>query len=230
MVMIIIAIVVAVVVFMLYSQWNKFREFKAKLMYALITSGMSHIEANNLYTRHATQINQMHQNGLGIGDILEALGVNRWMFDEMQRVAASEGYGEIYEAKVQAPKQTKPKTAFDSLIHALYGDNPPPRTAILSDSIQIAHDDLLLGVIPLKEVTEVAKTQFESGIPYSTYDLAFSVALYFFKQHPVKQELFMAQLEATLILGDAVVDGRLNPVLAESFQSYTYTAFHPDNL
>jgi hypothetical protein len=224
-----IVIIAAVVAYMLYSQWNKFREFKSKLMYALIASEMSHHEANDLYTRNATAINRMHQNGIGIGGILGALGINRSMYDEMERLASTQGYSETYEPKVVKPKVSKPNTAFDSLIHALYGDNPPPRTAILSDSIQIAHDDLLLGVIPLKEVTEVAKTQFESGIPYSTYDLAFSIALYFFKEHPVKQDLFMAQLASISILGDAVVDGKLNPTLAESFQNYTYTVYHPDN-
>lgn len=227
--MIVIVIIAVVVAYMLYSQWTKFRDFKSKLMYALIASGMSHHEANDLYTRNATAINRMHQNGIDIGGILGALGINRSMYDEMERLASTQAYSETYEPKVVKPKASKPTTAFDSLIHALYGDNPPPRTAILSDSIQIAHDDLLLGVIPLKEVREVAKTQFESGVPYSTYDLAFSIALYFFKERPVKQDLFMAQLASISILGDAVVGGKLNPILAESFQNYTYTAYHPDN-
>jgi hypothetical protein len=221
--------VVAVVAFMLYSQWNKFREFRSKLMYALIVSGMSHQQANDFYTGNATAINRMHQNSMGIGGILGALGINRSMHDEMERLASTQGYSETYEPKAVEPKAPKSTAAFDSLIHALYGDNPPPRSAILSDSIQIAHDDLLLSVIPLKEITEVAKTQFESGIPYSTYDLAFSTALYFFREHPAKQDLFTAQLASIGILGDAVVDGRLNPALAESFQNYTYTAYHPNN-
>lgn len=229
MLTIIAIVVLSIFGLMLYSQWSKFREFKAKLMYALITSGMGYTDANNLYTRHATIVNRMHKNGAGIGDILDELGVNRSMFDEMQRVASAEGYSEMHEVRVSKPKSSKPETAFDSFIHALYGNNPPPRTAVLSDAIQIAHDDLLLGVIPLKEITQVAKAQFDSGIPYSTYDLAFSVALHFFREHPVKKELFVAQLASISILGDAVVDGQLNPVLAETFQNYTYTAYHPDN-
>lgn len=224
-----IVIIVAVIAVVLYSQWKKFRDFKSKLMYALIVSGMSHQQANDFYTRNATAINGMHQNGIGIGGILGALGINRSMHDEMERLVSKQGYSETFEPRAVKTKAPKSTTAFDSLIHALYGDNSPPRMAILSDSIQIAHDDLLLGIIPLKEVTEVAKTQFESGIPYSTYDLAFSIALYFFKERPVKQDLFMAQLASIGILGDAVVDGRLNPTLAESFQNYTCTAYHPNN-
>jgi hypothetical protein len=222
--------ILGIIAFLIYSKWKKFSKFKSDLMFALIVSGMSRREADDLYTRNLSLINKIHLDGGSMGDILSALGVNRFMYDGMQEAAKELGYKEFIEASSKNTRNSQQeKSALDSLIEIVYGANPPSRTAVLSDSIQIAFDDLLLGVIPLKAITGKANELFISGMPFSTYDLAFSTALHFFREHPNKQDLFMAQLSATMILGDAVLEGKLNRTIAETFQEYVYTAYHPNN-
>lgn len=225
-----VVIILGIIAFLIFSKWKKFSKFKSDLMFALRVSGMSEREADALYTRNLSLVNKIHLDGGSIGDILSALGVSRAMYDGMQDAAKELGYVDFIdpESKLQQKPQ-QDKSALDGLIEIVYGKNPPSRTAVLSDSIQIAFDDLLLGVIPLKAVTEKANELFISGMPFSTHDLAFSTALHFFREQPNKKDLFMAQLSATMILGDAVVEGKLNRTIAETFQEYVYTAYHPNN-
>lgn len=227
---VIVLTILGIIAFLIYSKWRKFSKFKSDLMFSLVVSGMSRREADDLYTRNVSLINKIHLEGGSIGDILSSLGISRAMYDGMQDAAKELGYVDFIDPESKSKQESQQdKPALDGLIEIVYGKNPPSRSAVLSDSVQIAFDDLLLGVIPLKSVTEKTSELFISGMPFSTYDLAFSTALHFFREHPTKQDLFMAQLSATMILGDAVLEGKLNRTIAETFQEYVYTAYHPDN-
>ena len=66
----------------------------------------------------------------------------------------------------------KSPTAMDALIRAIYGGNPPPKSADLEHSITLAHEDLLFERVPLTEVQRVAGELIQGPIPYSTHDLS----------------------------------------------------------
>jgi hypothetical protein len=53
-------------------------------------------------------------------------------------------------------------------------------TARLGDAVRIAGEDLLIDLVPREEVAALAADLYRGLIPYSTNDLAVSVALNFF--------------------------------------------------
>ena len=79
-------------------------------------------------------------------------------------------------------KRNKPPTALDQVITAVYGDKPPPRSANVDLAVRLAHEELLGGLISLEEVRELAANLYKGPLPYSTCDLALSVALNFFRR------------------------------------------------
>ena len=79
-------------------------------------------------------------------------------------------------------KKKKPKTPLDSFITAVYGDPPPQKRANVSEATRLASEELLMGNIDSSEVTQLAEDLASGPIPYSTQDLALSVALNFFQQ------------------------------------------------
>ena len=60
----------------------------------------------------------------------------------------------------------KPKTAFDLLIEAIYGKNPPKLSANLDKSIEITFNDLLNQKIDYQSVSAKCSENYQSGIPY----------------------------------------------------------------
>jgi hypothetical protein len=95
----------------------------------------------------------------------------------------------------------KPETAMDVFIKAMYGDPPPPKRAKLAEAVDLAND-LLMGEVTEREIVTLA-TQLNSGpIPYSTHDLALSVALNFFKDPARISRLGTAQLMARMSMID----------------------------
>jgi hypothetical protein len=116
----------------------------------------------------------------------------------------------------------KPINALEAFIFSVYGNPPPPKTANLNEAIQIAHDELLMGVVSKKTVIESA-TQLNAGpIPYSTHDLALSVALLFFKQPDLVPQLGDAQLVARMKALDWMSQKKVAPPLVQSFESTLY--------
>ena len=77
-------------------------------------------------------------------------------------------------------KKKKPENMAEQFIFAVYGNPPPPKTAKLDEAIQLAHEELLMGVVSREEVAEIATRLYALPTPYSTHDLALSVALNFF--------------------------------------------------
>jgi hypothetical protein len=121
----------------------------------------------------------------------------------------------------------KPATAMDALIRTLYGDPPPPQRAKLDQAIMLAHMELLSSLIAKAEVTEVAMALNDGPIPYSTHDLAVSVALNFFKQPERIQQLNEAQLVARLQVLTWLEEHKVAPLLAQSFENTLYELYKP---
>lgn len=119
----------------------------------------------------------------------------------------------------------KPKNALDDVIFAIYGNPPPPKTAKLADAIAIATDDLLMNLISKEEVTPVAIELYDSPIPYSTNDLAYSIAYNFLKQPERKKALREAQLLTRLKAATWLKEKSLNIYLAESYESMLYKLY-----
>lgn len=121
----------------------------------------------------------------------------------------------------------RPPTVMDGLIRALYGANPPPKSAELERSIIIAHEALLFGRVPLSEVRQRATDLFKGPIPYSTHDLAVSTALGFFKAPEFVKVLSECQIPARLRVVDWAKDGTVVSPLAQSFEAVLYRVYKP---
>ena len=122
-------------------------------------------------------------------------------------------------------RKKKPETALDVFIHTVYGNPPPRKTAKLEASIQLALEELLCGLVSEQDVTRVA-TELNSGpIPYSTHDLAVSVALAFFKQPERIDHLFDAQLLARLKVSEWTGQKKVVAPLAETFENVLYRLY-----
>lgn len=120
----------------------------------------------------------------------------------------------------------KPETAMDALIRAIYGDSPPPKRARLGEAVDLAKE-ILMNVVSERDITTVA-TQLNSGpIPYSTHDLALSVALNFFKNPAYIPKLGSAQLMARMAMIEWLQEGKVAPMLVQSFEDTLYKLYKP---
>ncbi len=124
-------------------------------------------------------------------------------------------------------RKKKPANALDAFILAVYGEPAPPKTARLDEAIQIAHDELLMGVVSKEGVLKLAVELNGSPIPYSTHDLALSVALHFFKQPELIRNLADAQLVARLKAANWMRQGKAVPPLVQSFEDTLHTLYKP---
>lgn len=103
---------------------------------------------------------------------------------------------------------------------------PPPKRAKLSEAVELA-SEFLMGVVSEGEIMTVA-TQLSSGpIPYSTHDLALSVALNFFKDPACIPSLGTAQLMARMSMLEWLQEKKVAPVLAQSFEDTLYKLYKP---
>jgi hypothetical protein len=120
----------------------------------------------------------------------------------------------------------KPETAMDVFIKAMYGDPPPPKRAKLSEAVVLAND-LLMGEVTEREIVTLA-TQLNSGpIPYSTHDLALSVALNFFKDPARISSLVTAQLMARMSMIEWLQEKKVAPLLVKSVEDTLYKLYKP---
>jgi hypothetical protein len=118
----------------------------------------------------------------------------------------------------------KPETAMDSFIKAIYGDPPPAKRANLSTAIDLA-SELLMGEVPEKEISIIG-TKLDSGpIPYTTHDLALSIALNFFKDPQYSPNLGMAQMMARMTMLDWFQENKVAPMLVKSFEDTLYNLY-----
>jgi hypothetical protein len=120
----------------------------------------------------------------------------------------------------------KPETAMDVFIRTVYGDPPPPKRASLSEAVDLAKE-LLMDEVSEREITTVA-TQLNSGpMPYSTHDLALSVAMNFFKSPSYIPKLGSAQLVTRLAMIEWMQEGKVAPILVQSFEDTLYKLYKP---
>jgi len=124
-------------------------------------------------------------------------------------------------------KKKKPTNALEAFIFAVYGNPPPPKTAKLDEAIQITHEELLMGVVSREEVAKLATDLNAGPIPYSTHDLALSVALNFFKQPDLVPRLRGAQLVARFKAVDWMSQKKVVPPLVQSFEDVLYKLYKP---
>ena len=124
-------------------------------------------------------------------------------------------------------KKRIPKNALDELIFVAYGNPPPPKTAVLYDAINIAHEELLMKLISFEDVYKVGKELYDSPIPYSTHDLALSIALNFFSDTELMPTLEEAQLFARAKMLEWLSENRINPMMTKSFEEKLYRLYKP---
>lgn len=118
----------------------------------------------------------------------------------------------------------KQESAMDQFIKAIYGDHPPAKRANLSDAIDLA-SDLLMGQVPEKEIS-ILGAKLESGpIPYSTNDLALSIALNFFKDPKYIPNLGMAQMMARMTMLEWLQENKVAPILVKTFEDALYELY-----
>ena len=124
-------------------------------------------------------------------------------------------------------KKKKAANALDEFIFAVYGNPPPAKRANIETAITLAFDELLMRNVNQSEVRAVA-TELNAGpIPYSTHDLALSVALNFFKRPEYMQRLQTAQMFARLKTVQWFQEGLVVPVLVKSFEEVLYKLYKP---
>jgi len=111
----------------------------------------------------------------------------------------------------------KTKSLLDQFILIVYGDPPPLKTAVPEMAIEIAYSDLLKQIINKNEISKVTYSLYKGKIPYSTNDLALSVALNFFKRSELIPLLKNVQIEARKIKDDWMQQNKVNKYLGESF-------------
>lgn len=123
-------------------------------------------------------------------------------------------------------KNKKQESAMDVFIRAIYGDPPPPKRAKLSEAVELA-SELLMGLVSEREIVTVA-TELNSGpIPYSTHDLALSIALNFFKDPARIPSLGTAQLMARMAMLEWLQEKKVAPMLVQSFENTLYKLYKP---
>ncbi|MGH0214451.1 hypothetical protein NKY66_11105 [Sinorhizobium meliloti] len=114
------------------------------------------------------------------------------------------------------------KTAMDAFIETVYGKGAV-RTAAPEVAKDLADRVLLRGRIPKRDIDAVCAQLCAGPIPYSTEDLAVSIALNFFRNPELKRTLRGAAANARAQAMIWKVEGRMAPALYESF----HQTLHP---
>jgi len=121
----------------------------------------------------------------------------------------------------------KQPTALDGVIRAIYGNNPPAKSADLERAITIAHEDLLAEQVPISEVRRTASALAAGPMPYSTYDLSVATALSFFKNPEVVDRLNEIQIGARLRVLNWMKAGKVAPGVLKIFEDTLYRVYKP---
>ena len=121
----------------------------------------------------------------------------------------------------------KPKTALDALIIQIYGSLEHKKTANLDTATNLAFEALLCTAIDYQTVRKKAEELFSGKIPYSTNDLAISVALAFFQDQHNRELLSEAQLVARMQLIEWLNEGTVAGPIAVAFENALYKQFMP---
>ena len=126
-------------------------------------------------------------------------------------------------------KKNQSTTMMDEIINTMYGNPPPPKSAKLDQAIRIAFDELLLNLVSKQDITKIATNLNSGPIPYSTHDLAISIALHFFTQPERISQLREAQMLAKMNAFKWAKEEKLNPMIFDSFENSLYELYKPIN-
>jgi hypothetical protein len=120
----------------------------------------------------------------------------------------------------------KKPTMMDGAIHAIYGPNPPRKSADVQRATNLAAG-LLGNRVDFREVQTLAEQLYAGPMPYSTHDLAVSMALAFFHRVDLMQHLAEMQLPARMQVLDWFKAGYVNPHFARNFEDTLYEDYKP---
>jgi hypothetical protein len=107
----------------------------------------------------------------------------------------------------------------------MFGLFKKKKAADLETSIEMAYKDILTKLIDKKEITNIATALYEGPMPYSTEDLAFSVALNFYKRPENKKLLEETQLMARMKMLECFQQGKMNVLLVQAFEEVLYKLY-----
>jgi hypothetical protein len=124
-------------------------------------------------------------------------------------------------------KQSQAPTVLDGFIKSIYGENPPKKTANVREATTLAADQLLGGIFDRGDLARIGEGLNAGPMPYSTNDLAVSIALRAFKDVPPtdRQQLFTIQCMARLTVGGWAKEGKVAIPLAEAFEHTLYKEY-----
>ncbi len=128
-------------------------------------------------------------------------------------------------------RKKQPATFMDAFVQTMYGRNAK-KTADVSKAIDLANKELLRGSFALNDVTCLATELSNGPVPYSTHDLAASIALGLLKRVPLEARtgLEEVQLLARLPVVTWMKEGKVVPLLAEAFENTLYKEYDPARL
>ena len=123
----------------------------------------------------------------------------------------------------------KQPTLMDALIKTTYGSSPPSKSANVEEATALAYGKLLFEKIDFASVKRLAAELAAGPMPYSTHDLAVSTALHFFRTTDARihQLLSEVQIMARMALLEWIEEGKVNAVIAKTFEDSLYTRFKP---
>lgn len=117
------------------------------------------------------------------------------------------------------------RTALDNFIELAYGKNPPKKSAQKKEAVDLAYSSLLNKVVPYNEIEALAVQLMRSPIPYSTHDLALSLALNFYKKAEYFELLIEYQISARMHNINWHQDGKTNKLLSQIFEENLYKIY-----
>ena len=91
----------------------------------------------------------------------------------------------------------------------------------------MANTELLLKIVDYSEVVQQTRELASGPIPYSTHDLALSVAMHFFKLPNYMAALSSAQMLARVKMLEWLQAGLVAPLLVKGFEDVLYRLYKP---
>ena len=122
-------------------------------------------------------------------------------------------------------KKKKPKTVIDDLIGSMYGESRHTNQADVTEAVRLASEELLMGNFENVLVRQIAEDLAAGPMPYSTHDLALSVAMNFFKRPEYRDVLFEAQLMTRMKMLQWHNEGLVLPLMVQSFENILYETY-----
>jgi len=124
-------------------------------------------------------------------------------------------------------KAQKPASLMDLIIVSMYGNPPPAKTAVPTQAAELAFEELLLDIVSKDDVDKLTAELNAGPMPYSTHDLALSVALNFFRRPELMPYLTEAQMFARTKACEWLKERKAAPMLVKTFEDSLYKLYKP---